>query len=165
MVPRYHGCSMRNPCGAALTGEYCAACGQAEHDGHPPTIAHFAHDLTHEFIHVDGKIFNTLKALFFQPGRLTQEYWAGHIVSWVRPICIFLIIAGLHLLLSSGVGPLNFRVQLERSPDGKTLSVNINNGTRLRPQPAGYTPVEERKAASFWKNSATRIRPSATPPC
>ena len=54
-------------CGRELTGRFCADCGQAEHDGHPPTIRHFLHDLAHEFLHVDGRIFLTLKALFLDP--------------------------------------------------------------------------------------------------
>ena len=123
-------------CGGPLTGAYCASCGQAEQDGHAPTLGHFLHDLFHEFVHVDGKIFRTLKALFFQPGKLTEEYWAGHVVSWIRPIRIFLIVAALHLLVSKGVGPLNFQVELERSPSGN-LNVNLNNGTRIRARPAG----------------------------
>ncbi|MBV8844783.1 MAG: DUF3667 domain-containing protein [Bryobacterales bacterium] len=44
----------------------------------------FFHDLTHEFPHVDGKIFHTLKALMFAPGLLTADYWSGRIASWVR---------------------------------------------------------------------------------
>lgn len=106
-------------CGHILDGPFCAECGQAEHDGHAPTIAHFFHDLVHESVHVDGTIFRTLKALFFQPGKLTEEYWSGHIVSWVRPIRLFLVIAALHLLISTSVGPMNFSVGVERSPSGE----------------------------------------------
>jgi hypothetical protein len=111
-------------CGSVLTGPWCARCGQPERDGHPPTIAHFFHDLVHELIHVDGKIFRTLCALFFQPGRLTGEYWAGRIYSWVRPIRLFLIIVALQALVSSGQGPLNHQVRVQRSVTGD-LSVNI----------------------------------------
>jgi len=111
-------------CGHVLAGTYCSACGQPERDGHPPTIGHFFHDMIHEFAHVDGKIFRTLQALFFQPGRLTEEYWAGRVYSWVRPIRLFLIIVALQALVSSGQGPLNHQVRVERSATGD-LSVNI----------------------------------------
>lgn len=111
-------------CGHILTGACCAACGQPERDGHPPTIGHFFHDLIHEFAHVDGKIFRTLQALFFQPGRLTEEYWRGRVYSWVRPIRVFLIVVALQALVSPGQGPLNHQVRVERSAAGD-LSVNI----------------------------------------
>jgi len=109
-------------CGHVLDGPFCASCGQAAHDGRHPTLAHFFHDLVHEFVHVDGTIFRTLKELFLQPGKLTEEYWAGHIVAWVRPIRLFLVIAALHLLLSPGIGPLNLVPYLTRDAKG---NVNI----------------------------------------
>ena len=129
-------------CGQTLTGACCAACGQAERDGHPPRVGHFFHDLLHEFLHVDGTIFRTLKALFFQPGKLTEEYWAGHVVAWIRPIRIFLVVAAIHLLVSRGVGPLNFDVQLERAPNGE-LNVHIDNG--LSRSPVSNVPEEQRR--------------------
>jgi hypothetical protein len=112
-------------CGSILTGEFCAHCGQAEHLGHPPTIAHFFHDLVHELLHVDGKIFLTLKALFFQPGKLTEEYWAGRVASWVRPLRVFIIVLAFQALVSRGQGPLNHQVQVKRSVLSGSLSVNI----------------------------------------
>ena len=111
-------------CGSVLSGPWCAACGQPERDGHPPTIGHFFHDLIHELVHVDGKIFRTLHALFLQPGRLTEEYWAMRVYSWIRPIRIFLIIVALQALVSSGQGPLNHQLRVQRSVKGD-LSVNI----------------------------------------
>jgi hypothetical protein len=158
---RYHGGSMaetahssdhtcRN-CGYSPIGAYCPACGQAEHDGHPPTIGHFGHQLLHEFLHVDGTIFRTLKALFFQPGKLTEEYWTGHVVRFVRPIRIFLIVAGLHLLVSTGVGPLNFQVLVTESAN-RQLHLSVSTTARLNDAaniPAGYVPVPEEQRRKF----------------
>jgi len=67
------------------------------------TIGHFFHDMIHEFAHVDGKIFRTLQALFFQPGRLTEEYWRTRLFVG-QPIRLFLIIVALQALVSSGQG-------------------------------------------------------------
>jgi hypothetical protein len=102
-------------------------CGQPELDGHPPTLGHIVHDMAHEFLHIDGKIFRTLGTLLFQPGRLTEEYWAGHVISWVRPIRVFLVIVFLHVLLSPGQGPLNHRIILDQT-SGEGLRVNIASG-------------------------------------
>lgn len=131
-------------CGQVLDGPFCAECGQAEHDGRHPTIGHFFHDLVHEFVHVDGTIFRTIQALFFQPGKLTQEYWAGHIVSWIRPIRLFLVIAAIHLLLSKGVGPMNLLVQIDRSPNGD-LHFDLNDNPNQFQKPKGKLIPEEQR--------------------
>lgn len=113
-------------CGHTLTGPFCSHCGQSEHDGHPPSLKNFGHDLVHEFLHFDGTIFRTIKALFLEPGRLTEEYLNGHVVRWVRPLRLFLIVVALHLLVSTGVGPLSFQVAAFRSAGGH---IHLNFGT------------------------------------
>ena len=135
-------------CGNVLTGPWCAACGQPERDGHPPTIGHFFHDLIHEFAHVDGKIFRTLRALFFQPGKLTEEYWAGRVYSWVRPIRVFLIVVALQALASSGQGPLNHQVRVERSATGD-LSVNIASDLLRFEDKEEHVPASEQELSEF----------------
>ena len=135
-------------CGHVLTGAYCAACGQPEREGHPPTLGHFFHDLLHEFLHIDGKIFLTLKALFFHPGKLTEEYWAGRVYSWVRPIRIFLIIVALQALASQGQGPLNHRVRVERSSSGD-LSVNIADDMLRFENKEEHIPASETEVLEF----------------
>jgi Protein of unknown function (DUF3667) len=106
-------------CGTRLQGEFCSQCGQNAHEGRHPTLGHFFHDLVHESLHLDGKIWRTLKSLFLRPGQLTSEYWAGRINSWIRPIRIFLTVVALHaLLFNTGVGPLNFRSVVIQDKDG-----------------------------------------------
>jgi hypothetical protein len=77
-------------CGASLAGAYCERCGQKA--GPPnPTLHEFLHDLTHEILHVDGKIFRTVRLLFVRPGFLTAEQCAGRKSSYVAPIRLYLI--------------------------------------------------------------------------
>jgi hypothetical protein len=139
-------------CGQVLHSSYCAACGQSERDGHPPTVRHFLHDLFHEFLHIDGKIFRTLGTLFFQPGKLTEEYWAGRVSSSIRPIRIFLFIVFLHVLVSPGEGPLSHQVSVSQSPAGGDLKVNIISGLIDSEVIASYMPwyaeQEDRALAS-----------------
>ena len=75
-------------CGSALAGPYCSRCGQHESASHPATMGHLAHELSHELLHVDGKVWRTAKALFLEPGRLTAEYWQGRRAGWIgRSAC------------------------------------------------------------------------------
>jgi hypothetical protein len=43
-------------CGTLRAGSYCAACGQKAMPM-APTLSSFVHELTHELVHVDCKIF------------------------------------------------------------------------------------------------------------
>lgn len=132
-----------------LAGHYCTECGQHSHEG-TATLGHFFHDLTHELLHVDGKIFRSLKALFFQPGRLTTEYWQGRIVSWIRPVRLFLIAAALQLVFAHHtVGPLNFRVLVAANAAGERAVV-VGQDLRSVSKP-GYQPVATEEQERFFE--------------
>lgn len=66
-----------------------------EHDW---TWGHFTHDLTHELLHVDSKIFQSFWLLFRRPGFLTAEYWAGRRTLYLTPFRIYLLAAAVHFL-------------------------------------------------------------------
>jgi hypothetical protein len=85
-------------CGAELRGEYCHACGQKAasmqvgmHD--------FVHDATHEFLHLDGKILQTVKLLVTKPGALTREFLAGRRVRYITPVRLYLTMSLLFFTL------------------------------------------------------------------
>ena len=77
-------------CGIRLTGGFCANCGQKVQEL-DPTLSHFLHDLTHELLHVDGKIFRSVSTLLARPGVLTRDYFEGKRARWVSPIRLYLI--------------------------------------------------------------------------
>jgi len=124
-------------CGASLAGRYCHACGQHEGASHPATLGHLVHELTHELLHVDGKIWRTARSLFLHPGELTSDYWAGRRARWIGPFRVFLIAAAA-LLVSPGIGPMNFQTRLERSTGG---DLNVSIGAP-RARTPGTTLVE-----------------------
>lgn len=133
-------------CDAELHGEFCSRCGQPESDGHPPTIGHFAHDLMHEVLHIDGKIGRSARALVFAPGLLTQEYWAGRVANWIRPVRLFLIAAALHLFLAPGTGPVNLRFYGYRRIDSGVISLAADTRVRTTPPPnMELLPEESRR--------------------
>lgn len=71
-------------CGVRLTGRYCADCGQKTAPLNP-TIGHFLHEVAHELLHFDGKIFRSVWLLLTRPGFLTRELLAGRPASSRRP--------------------------------------------------------------------------------
>ena len=75
-------------CGAALTGDYCHACGQKAHVHR--TLSAFGHDILHSVLHFEGKIWRTLPKLVWHPGELTRRYVTGERAKFVSPMALFL---------------------------------------------------------------------------
>ena len=86
-------------CGAALQGPFCHHCGEERPDPHHLTLAHFTHDLVHEFTHLDGKIFGTIRHLFERPGALTVAFLEGRKNQFIRPLRLYLFIVALQLIV------------------------------------------------------------------
>jgi hypothetical protein len=75
-------------CGTALIGDYCHACGQAEHVHR--TLSSILHDLLHGVFHFEGKVWRTVPMLVFHPGALTRRFIAGERARFVSPLALFL---------------------------------------------------------------------------
>jgi hypothetical protein len=75
-------------CGTALIGDYCHACGQAEHVHR--TLSSILHDLLHGVFHFEGKVWRTVPMLAFHPGALTRRFIAGERARFVSPLALFL---------------------------------------------------------------------------
>jgi Protein of unknown function (DUF3667) len=76
-------------CGATTGGAYCPVCGQ-DTKLEPPTVAEYFHELLDHFAHLDGKLWRTLGALFFLPGKLPQDYLANKRARYVKPLKFYL---------------------------------------------------------------------------
>ena len=93
----HHG-SCKN-CGAALAGKYCHECGQVSHVHR--SLFHIAEELLHGLFHFDTKMWRTIPALFFYPGKLTREYIDGKRVRYVAPLPLYLFLIFLMFFVFS----------------------------------------------------------------
>jgi hypothetical protein len=75
-------------CGAPLQGLYCHACGQPE-KGMIRPLANVMSDVADTVFNVDSRIFRSIPALYFRPGHLTREYFAGRRTRYVTPFRLF----------------------------------------------------------------------------
>ena len=76
-------------CGAALTGAYCAACGQPAHIHR--SFVSLGHDILHSVFHFDTKLWRTLPELVLRPGRLTRRYIDGERAKFISPMALYLL--------------------------------------------------------------------------
>jgi hypothetical protein len=85
-------------CGAQSADLYCARCGERQPGHHDLSVAHFVHDVVHEFVHLDSKLFRTLRDLITHPGFVTEEYFAGRKSRYIPPLRLFLTLFALQFL-------------------------------------------------------------------
>jgi uncharacterized protein DUF3667 len=67
------------------------------------------HDVAHEFLHVDSKIFRTVKLLLLRPGFLTREYFEGRRVRYVSPLRLYLVFSVIYFAAAALVDRPAFR--------------------------------------------------------
>lgn len=121
-------------CARPLAGRYCSHCGEEVVDPHALTVRHFVgHTLAHETLHLDGKIWRTLRYLFFRPGFLTAEYCAGRRRLYVNPVRIFITAILAFALLSPsanrqftvGIRDLRLNIAPTRIAEGSSIEGTV----------------------------------------
>ena len=117
-------------CGSPLTGSYCAHCGQKRPQT-DLTLRELLHETTRELLNWDGKIPNTLKALFFRPGLLTVDFLAGRRARWLPPLRVYLICSIAFFVSKPVVEAITHRSAREIAGISVTSS---NGGTALTPE-------------------------------
>ena len=120
-------------CSQPLSGRFCSHCGEEAHDPKSLTVGHFVtHTMAHEMLHLDGKMWRTLRLLFFRPGFLAAEYAAGRRRPYVNPVRIFLIAIVAYALLTRGgmnaslfIGPVVLSVAPASAPKGSSVAETV----------------------------------------
>jgi hypothetical protein len=107
-------------CGAEVTGKYCSQCSQGA-DVHVLSMREVAGDLTHSLLHLDGRVWQTLKLLVLKPGELTREFIAGRHQSYLPPFRLYLAISVLFFALSAVL------------PDRGPVRINEEGGAVVAP--------------------------------
>jgi len=119
-------------CGTSVTGKYCPGCGQTA-DVHVLSMREVAGDVTHSLLHLDSRVWQTLKLLVLKPGELTREFIAGRHQSYLPPFRLYLAISILFFALSALL------------PDSNL--VNFDDGAGNVPAPASAAlPAEGGKS-------------------
>jgi hypothetical protein len=77
-------------CGAALSGPYCAACGQPDSETNI-TLRGMLAELAEDVLNWDSRFLTSVRQLLLKPGFLTTEYLAGHRARHAPPFRLFLL--------------------------------------------------------------------------
>jgi hypothetical protein len=142
-------------CGALLNGPFCQSCGQKAsiHLG----LGHVLHEVGHEFLHVDGKIFQTIKVLVTRPGALTKDFIEGRRTCYVTPLRLYLTFSLLFFFLvavlpGGAASFMNITVS-EGQGSGWTFSAGASpRKPQQAAEPAGYADKRQEIADRFIHN-------------
>ncbi len=124
-------------CDAALTGEFCARCGQHAIDYRRSFFALLI-DAADSFLNWDTKFADTIVVLLTRPWRLTNDFNAGRRVRYVHPLRLYLLASIAFFLmarlvnLSSG-GPIELGPE-KRAEIAATLAKLTTAESPLSPE-------------------------------
>lgn len=110
-------------CGSELRGDYCHHCGEKFLKPEDKSAKKWLADLFSNIWMLDGKLFNTVKALMLAPGRFASDYSEGVRKPYVKPLNLFLM-ANLIYFLTSGFD--TFKTELNAQINGMPYSVIID---------------------------------------
>jgi hypothetical protein len=106
---------------------YCPHCGEQQPSHHDYSMGHFIGHAVHELVHLDSKLFLTLRLLITQPGALTVEYFAGRKSRYIAPLRLFLILFALFFLAYTAYKPLAvFSVRTAAKHDAKAIGMLLD---------------------------------------
>jgi uncharacterized protein DUF3667 len=120
-------------CDVPLHGRFCGRCGEEAFDPHALTVRHFiTHTLFHETLHLDGKIWRSLRCLAFRPGFLAAEYCSGRRRLYVNPLRLLITAIIVYALLTKGgfnftlrIGIVNLSVVPAAIPEGSNVESTV----------------------------------------
>jgi len=81
-------------CGFEASVEFCASCGQGRQEWNISTLRWLQRTVG-DLFEIDGKFLRTVRELVLRPGSLTVAWLDGRIVSFVRPIRLYLLSSAL----------------------------------------------------------------------
>jgi Protein of unknown function (DUF3667) len=76
---------------------FCPHCGQENHDLKVP-LGHLAFEVFEGFTHFDTKFYNTMKAIFLSPGKITKDFLEGRRGRYVPPVRLYFLVAFVFFL-------------------------------------------------------------------
>lgn len=115
-------------CGAALSGEFCAACGQREGRG-DRYFGELLSELLGDVFTWDSRVWRTFYPLLFKPGFLSAEFNVGRRARYMPPFRLYLVISFVtffSLSLTTGGQQLVKDFEQSTASDYETVALDPN---------------------------------------
>jgi hypothetical protein len=110
-------------CDAPMHGEFCAQCGQPK-KGMIRHLTGILADFLDSVFNLDSRTFRTVGPLFYKPGYLSNEYFAGRRTRYVTPLRLYVFLSVIAFLAVS----MTTKVSEGEDQDG--LKVGLTMGEK-----------------------------------
>jgi hypothetical protein len=115
-------------CDSALTGPFCAHCGQRDIPPYP-SVRELAVDAFQEISGWDGRFASTARALIQRPGLLTREFLEGRRARYISPLRLYLAASLVYFVLAASAPDV-------RLDSGKSLFVGVRVSSTVTTPPS-----------------------------
>ena len=146
-------------CGAFLAGEFCQACGQKRFVESDRRFGHLFHQFLASATDLDGRFWRTIRALAFQPGLLSREYFDGRRARWISPVSLFLAVSVVYFVAPSLGGDLT--LQFNQQVSGQVRQLALGPDESLTAQQLASTGQWYSPATARWIEKRVRQRDDA----
>lgn len=146
-------------CGTPLTGEYCSACGQKRFVESDRRFGHLLHQFVASATDLDGRFWRTVRALLFQPGLLSREYFEGRRARWISPVSLFLAISVVYFIAPSRGGDLT--LQFNQQVSGRVRQLALGPDETLTAQQLASSGQIHSRWTSRWIDRRVSARDAA----
>jgi uncharacterized protein DUF3667/uncharacterized protein DUF4286 len=145
-------------CGSVVAGRHCAQCGQAS-DVHILSMKEVAGDVTHSLLHLDSRIWQTIKLLARRPGELTREFIAGRHQRYLPPFRLYLAISVVYFALQALLpGSESFNIQEPQDVQKKERAQTGPASGGSRQEPETQVAGDSKGGASILSGEDCNIR-------
>jgi len=146
-------------CGTTLTGEFCHACGQKRFVESDRRFGHLLQQFVASATDLDGRFWRTFRALAFQPGLLSREYFEGRRARWISPVSLFLAVSVVYFVAPSLGGDLT--LQFNQQVSGPVRQLALGPDETVTEQQAASTGQYYSPLTARWIEKRVRQREEA----
>jgi hypothetical protein len=136
-------------CGAALSGPFCAQCGQRAIPAYP-TMRELVGDAWHEWSGYDGRVVRTFLTLLRAPGALTVEALEGHRARYVSPVRLYLVASLVYFLLAAASPNLDVRTRDPGPESNVTIDLRNPEAALARLPPEKRAEISQAVERTVW---------------
>jgi hypothetical protein len=128
LAPPAHEANRCLNCGTVVSGKHCPQCGQSA-ETHVLSIKEVAGDVTHSLLHLDSRVWRSLKLLVRRPGELTREFIAGRHQLYIPPFRLYLAISILYFALQTLLPDFeDLKVSVDDTPPASRVTAPMTAG-------------------------------------
>lgn len=138
-------------CNSKMVGKFCHNCGQKQFSESDKDIKSFFSEAFHFITHFEGTFFTTLKAVLFEPGKLSVDYCNGIRKKYYKPISFFMLLVVLYLLFPFMEG-MNMQMKYYKS-----LSFSGNTITQQIQEKAAALQISEEALSEIFHQKSEKV--------